>query len=283
MNLNKLKNEYVPNLLTLNEFKEIIINITNKSDFNFVMDQNLSKRESDLFLKIIEEFKETKKPIAYLLNNKYFYKYDFYVNENVLIPRSESELIVEEILKYKLDDKNLFDICCGSGCIGITLKNLNNKINLYLSDISKEALKVSEINLKKHNQKAELFCSDFLSVFEETKIVPDFITINPPYIDVNDSNIGEYVKKYEPGIALFAENNGLKFYKELFNSLDKLFNLNKELIIVCEFGFEQKEEIENIFSSKIVKYNIDFKKDYSNNWRIFIIKSKEQYHGEITR
>ncbi|WP_339020830.1 peptide chain release factor N(5)-glutamine methyltransferase [Spiroplasma endosymbiont of Atherix ibis] len=275
MNINSLKEKYVSKLLNLNEFKEIIINITNKSDFNFVINQKLSKKESDSFLKIIEEIKETKKPIAYLLNNKYFYKYDFYINENVLIPRPETELIIEEILKYNLDNKNLFDICCGSGCIGITLKNLNNEINLYMSDISKEALKVSEINLKKYNQKAEIFCSNFLNVFDETKIIPDFITINPPYIDINYSNIGDYVKKYEPKIALYADNKGLKFYIELFNSLDKLFSLNKKLIIVCEFGFKQKEEIENIFSSKIVKYNIDFKKDYSNNWRLLIIKCKE--------
>ncbi|AUM63020.1 peptide chain release factor N(5)-glutamine methyltransferase [Spiroplasma monobiae] len=275
MEINKLREEYVPDLFTLSEFKEIIIKITNESDYNFVIEKELSKIESDSFLKIVKEFKETKKPIAYLINNKYFYNFDFYVNENVLIPRPETELLVDEIMKYDLENKNLFDICCGSGCIGITIKNLNSKVNLLLSDISKEALEVVKINLEKHKQSGQIFCSDFLKIFNQTDIVPDFITINPPYIDNNDSNVGEFVKKYEPHLALYAEDRGLKFYKDLFNQLDYLYSKNKNLVIVCEFGFEQKEELEKIFSSKIVKYNIDFKKDYSSNWRLFIITSKE--------
>ncbi|WP_338984997.1 peptide chain release factor N(5)-glutamine methyltransferase [Spiroplasma endosymbiont of Diplazon laetatorius] len=278
MFVNKLKEQYVPGLFTLNEFKEIIISIKKESDFNFVIDQELSKKESDLFLKIASEFKETKKPLAYLLNNKYFYNYDFFVNENVLIPRPETELIVEEILKYDLENKNLFDICCGSGCIGITIKNLKPKVNLYMSDISKKALEVAKTNLKKHNQDAQIYCSDFLNVIEDSNIVPDFITINPPYIIRGDSNVGEFVNKYEPHLALYADEQGIYFYKELFKKLDYLFSLNKNLVIVCEFGFEQKEELEKIFSTMIVKYNIDFKKDYSNNWRLFVIKSKEN-HG----
>ncbi|AGR42513.1 peptide chain release factor N(5)-glutamine methyltransferase [Spiroplasma diminutum] len=277
MTVNELKTQYVPTFFTLAEFKEIIIYITNKSDLNFVMDNQLSKEESDLFLTLVNNFKSSKKPIAYLTGNKYFYKFDFFVNENVLIPRPETELIVDEILKYDINEKNIFDICCGSGCIGITVKNINSKFNLVLSDISEKALEVAKINLKKFNQKATVLQADFLDVFKKTNIIPDIIAINPPYIDISDQNISENVKKYEPNIALFAKNNGLEFYKILFNSLDDLFKLNKKLIIICEFGFQQKKEIKYLFSPLIVKYRIDFKKDYSNNWRVFTITSKENY------
>ncbi len=277
MNIYKLKQKYVPLVFTSNDFKEIIIHVTNKSDFNFLTDISLSKSELDLFLKITEIFLETKKPLSYILNNKYFYKYDFFVNEDVLIPRQETECIVEEVIKYDLKNKNLFDICCGSGCIGITLKNLQPEVNLHLTDISPQAIKVAKLNLAKHNKNAKTFISDFLNIFEETKIIPDFITINPPYIKLSDLHIQNSVKNFEPHLALFAKEDGLEFYKILVNKLDFLFQLNSKLVIFCEFGFEQKEELENIFSGKIVKYNIDFKKDYSNNWRMFIITSKEIY------
>ncbi|WP_339030042.1 peptide chain release factor N(5)-glutamine methyltransferase [Spiroplasma endosymbiont of Cantharis nigra] len=277
MNIYKLKQKYVPLVFKSNDFKEIIIHVTNKSDFNFLTDMSLSKSELDLFLKITKIFLETKKPLAYILKNKYFYKYDFFVNEDVLIPRQETECIVEEVIKYDLKNKNLFDICCGSGCIGITLKNLQPEANLYLTDILPEAIKVAKLNLEKHNKKAKTFISDFLNIFEETKITPDFITINPPYIKLSDLHIQNSVKNFEPLLALFAKDDGLEFYKILVNKLDFLFQLNSKLVIFCEFGFEQKEELESIFSGKIVKYNIDFKKDYSNNWRMFIITSKEIY------
>ncbi|QHX37046.1 peptide chain release factor N(5)-glutamine methyltransferase [Spiroplasma sp. BIUS-1] len=278
MKVSKLKEQTVPKIFTQNEFKEIIIKITNKSDFNFVIENELHKNESDLFWKITNEFNDTKKPLAYILENKYFYNSDFYVNENVLIPRPETELIVEEVLKLNLDEKNLFDVCCGSGCIGISIKNINDSVNLYLSDISPKALEVTKINLDKHKIKGQLICSDYLEVFKKVNVKPDVITINPPYIDIEDQNVGESVRNYEPHIALFAENNGLIFYEKLFNDLDFLYNLNKELTIFCEFGFSQKEELEKLFSPLIVKYNIDFKKDYANNWRMFVITSKES-HG----
>ncbi|ALD66880.1 peptide chain release factor N(5)-glutamine methyltransferase [Spiroplasma cantharicola] len=277
MNLTKLKQKYVPLVFTSNEFNEIIIYITHNSDFNFLNDIYLSEKELDLFFQIVDIFLKTNMPLAYILNNKYFYKYDFYVNEDVLIPRQETECIVEEIMKYDLNNKNLFDICCGSGCIGITLKNLQPKLNLYMSDISPKAIEVANLNLKKYKIKAKTFVSDFLNIFDQINIVPDYITINPPYINSLDLNIENNVKKFEPHLALFAKEEGLYFYKILAKRLDFLFQLNKNLLIICEFGFEQKEQLRNIFSGMIVKYNIDFKKDYSNNWRYFVITSKEIY------
>ncbi|AGR41643.1 peptide chain release factor N(5)-glutamine methyltransferase [Spiroplasma taiwanense] len=271
MKIFDLKIKYVPSIISEDNFKKIILFLKNKAFF--ISDDTLNPKEFKKFLNIINKVSRTKKPLAYIINKKFFYKSDFFINKNVLIPRYETELIVEEVLKFDLVNKNVLDLCCGSGCIGISLKQEFNDINLYLSDYSKSALKVCKKNLRIKKMKAKIFYSNFLDFIFEKNLKMDFILINPPYINKNDINIEKNVKLFEPWMALFAKDNGLFFYKVLFKNLEKLFLLNNNLVIISEFGFNQKEEIELLFNSKGVRYNLEFKKDFSNHWRYFVLKN----------
>ncbi|AKU80289.1 peptide chain release factor N(5)-glutamine methyltransferase [Spiroplasma turonicum] len=251
------------------QIKNIIKHVLYKDVF--FDDDIVTKNEIKEIRKIFKKLKKGQL-LEYITNRKFFYKNNFIVNKNTLIPRPETELLVEEVLQYNLQNKNVFDICCGTGCIGLSIYLENNNINLFMSDISKKALNVTKKNIKLLNAKAKVYKSNFINFIFEKNLKPDFIIINPPYIDKRDKNLDILVKKNEPKTALFAKDNGLFFYKVLYNNLEKLFNLNKDLIILCEFGFEQKQKLEGIFNLKRVKYKIEFKKDYSNLWRYFILK-----------
>ncbi|QEH62371.1 release factor glutamine methyltransferase [Spiroplasma chinense] len=259
-------------IIDVNTFNEIIYHIKKTSTNLFPLEINLTDEEVDCFFNIVNKL-EQGLPLAYVINSKYFFENTFYVNENVLIPRLETELIVEEVLNLDLKNKTLFDICTGSGCIGISLKLKESTLNLILSDISNESLEVCKRNLKSFGLEAQIFQADYLEVFDKSNQKPDIITINPPYIDKEDENVDMQTLKNEPHLALFAENKGLYFYETLFSKLEYLFNLNDDLKIVCEFGFEQKDILERQFKNLGVKYKIDFKKDYFNNWRYFVISN----------
>ncbi|QHX36208.1 release factor glutamine methyltransferase [Spiroplasma sp. TIUS-1] len=206
-----------------------------------------------------------KKPFSYILGSRFFYKNWFKVNSSVLIPRFETELIVDYVCKLNLKNKVIVDVCTGSGCIGISISNeTNNKV--YCSDISAKALEVAKINSNKINSDVEIIQSNYLDWIIERNLIVDVLVINPPYINKADSNVELSVKNHEPNIALFAEDNGLYFYKKLEETIFQI--TKKGSIIICEFGFEQKPQLENIFKN----YNIQFNKDYSNNYRYFVIQ-----------
>lgn len=261
----------VKNLVSKNTFNEIIIYIKKLDNSDFLLTDFITKKETKLFNKIIKKL-EKNIPLAHIIKKHFFYENNFFINKNVLIPRIETELLIEETLKYDLNNKTVFDICCGSGCIGISLKLKIPSINLVLSDISPKALRVCKTNVKQFKINNTLIKkADFLNIFLYTSYIPDFIIINPPYIDINDTYISKQTKAHEPHLALFAKEDGLFFFNLLFEKLSFLFSLNKKLIIICEFGFMQKNLIQEIFEKNSFKCKITFRKDYSNNWRYFII------------
>ena len=167
------------------------------------------------YKKRVEALKE-KKPIQYVIGNVNFYGNKFLVNENVLIPRFETEELVENTLLYIdkiFPDKNLkvIDLGTGSGCIGITLKLKNPSFDVTLLDISKEALEVAKQNASSLNAQVKLCQNDMLKNLEEKY---DIIISNPPYIKENEP-IEEIVKNNEPHLALYAGIDGLDCYRKI--------------------------------------------------------------------
>ena len=160
-------------------------------------------------------------PIQYLIGHVDFYNCKIKVNENVLIPRYETEYLVEKTIKL-LKTKNLktgIDLCTGSGAIAIALKkNLNIKIDAC--DISNLALKIAQENAQKNNTNIFFFKKDILT--EEIEGKYDFIISNPPYIKENEYTSPE--TKYEPSIALYAKDNGLEFYKKIIEISPNVLN-----------------------------------------------------------
>ena len=188
---------------------------------------------------IIESLDKISKnyPIDYIINKKNFYGYDFYVNEDVLIPRPETEELVQWVLEDNANIKKsikLIDLCSGSGCVGITISKENKNMDVTLSDVSEKALEVCNKNKVQLNSDAKTIKLDLNSNFE-SNYKYDIIVSNPPYLSPNEANeIGENVK-FEPEIALFAPiNNPLHFYKRIIEFA--LINLNKKGQIYLELN-----------------------------------------------
>lgn len=241
---------------------KLIVNIE-ENDLNTLFSFLLDNNDSNVIDRVNSEYGA--KPFSYILGSRYFYKNWFIINKDVLIPRFETELIVDYVCRLDLKNKVIADVCTGSGCIGISVSNeTGNKV--YCSDISSDALKIASINANKIKSKIEIIQSNYLDWIIERNLIIDVLIINPPYIDANDINVESSVKDYEPNIALFAEDNGLHFYKKLKYSINEITKNGS--IIICEFGFEQKEELENMFR----EFDIEFNKDYSNNYRYFVIR-----------
>ena len=176
-------------------------------------------------------------PIDYLINKKNFYGKDFYVDENVLIPRPETEELVDWLINDNIDvnhQKNVIDLCSGSGCIGISIDINNKYLNVTLSDFSTNVLKICEINKKKLNSNVKIIQFD-LNLTSTLNKKFDIIVSNPPYLSLDELNhIGKNVK-YEPEIALFApKDNPLYFYEKILKFAST--NLSKNGIIYLEIN-----------------------------------------------
>lgn len=208
-------------------------------------------------------------PVQYIVGNVDFYGYNFKVNENVLIPRFETEELVEKTIKYinkYLNKKvDILDLGTGSGCIAITLKK-ELDCNVDAVDISSKALEIAKLNAKNNNVDITFYEGDMLSPINKKY---DVIISNPPYIAYNEE-IMEIVKNNEPHTALYAEDNGLKYYKDIISNANKY--LKEKSIIAFEIGEKQGKLIleyaKNYFKDSI----ITVEKDMQNRDRfVFII------------
>lgn len=213
-------------------------------------------------------------PIQYITNKQEFMNLEFYVDENVLIPQPDTEILVEEVIniaKQEKENMQILDICTGSGVIGISLsKNLEN-VHITMSDISIEALQIAKKNSEKHISlsKVEFIQSN---MFENITNKYDVIVSNPPYIQRSViETLTKNVQK-EPLIALDGGKDGLSFYKILANEAYKF--LNNEGYLCMEIGYDQKEKVINLLNN-IGKYKeIYSKKDLAGNDRIVVAKIK---------
>ena len=208
-------------------------------------------------------------PVQYIIGNVDFFDLNFNVNKNVLIPRFETEELVDRLIKYInnyfKEDINILDIGTGSGCIAITLKSKLKKSDVTASDISDKALKVAEENAKKNNADVNFIKSD---VFENIEGNYDVIVSNPPYI-AYDEEIMEIVKNNEPHNALYADNNGLYFYEEILKNASKY--LNQRNIIAFEIGEKQGEEIKQIALKYFPNSKVSVEKDLQNRDRFVFV------------
>ena len=213
---------------------------------------------------------EAGEPVQYIVGDVDFYGNIIKVNKNVLIPRRETEELVEKTTNYIKKYLNLnikvLDIGTGSGCIPIALKKLIPSLEVSAVDISKEALEVATSNASDNNVDIKFIESD---VFTNVDNKYDCIISNPPYIR-EDEEIMEIVSNNEPHLALFAKDNGLYFYKKIINESDKY--LNDKFIIGFEIGEEQGQDIMSIAKEKYPNAKILLEKDMQHLDRfVFII------------
>lgn len=235
----------------------------------------LSNTQNDFFTKL--ELIKKNYPIQYIINKQSFYGYDFFVNENVLIPQPDTEVLVDEVVNYLKEligndsNKNVkvIDLCTGSGIIGICIKKaLGENVEVFASDISEKALEVASINANNLGVAINYIKSDIFESFSEDFFNKfDLIVSNPPYIrtEVIDT-LSDEVKK-EPFIALDGKDDGLYFYNKIIDEGRKY--LKECGKIFFEIGYDQKEEVMNLFKEYNYK-EIYSKKDFSDNDRIVV-------------
>ena len=219
--------------------EEILINLRNK----------INKKQLDKFIFYLSRRKK-REPVAYILGYKYFWKFKFFVNKSVLVPRPETEIIVEQALKYISDNKSkkILDIGTGSGCIIISILKERAKCSATAIDISNKALKVAKINAKMHHLENKIkFINIDVDKFNTNKY--DLILSNPPYInDIDLSRLDDDIKIYEPKEALSGGLNGYKEIKKIIEKSSKILKINGKLIF--EIGDTQKE-----YTKKLLKNN----------------------------
>lgn len=187
----------------------------------------------------IAKIRESRMPLQYILGKQEFMGLTFRVTENVLIPRQETEGLVEEILKVLKPGMKVLDMCTGSGCIAISLKKYAGEIQVTAVDISPEALKIAKENAKSNQTEISFVESD---MFEQVAEKYDVIVSNPPYIksDVIDTLMAE-VKNYEPRLALDGFEDGLYFYRKLAREAGNY--LNPGGMLCLEIGHDQGAEV----------------------------------------
>ena len=232
------------------------------------LDQEIKKNNHVYFKRLINERSEGK-PIAYLTGKKFFWKYEFNINENVLIPRPDTELIIEQVLKiYKNKSSiNFLDIGVGSGCIILTILKEKKKFSGIGIDLSQECLKVCKINANNLgvSNRVKLFKSD-VDNFTFGKY--DLIISNPPYIKKLDLKyLDKDVINFEPKLALNGGLEGLSEIRKVINRSSELIKKKGKLIL--EIAFDQKQEVKRLLRDKKFYIN-EVVKDLAKNDRCII-------------
>ena len=243
-------------------FKILLQEICNIDPLKIALDPNfIVKPENDMLLR--ESLKKILRnyPLDYIINKKSFFGYDFYVDENVLIPRPETEELVQWVIddNNNSDKKKLIDLGTGSGCIGISI---SKAINLYvtLADISKDALHVCKINKDILESNVKIIEYDLNTEFTENQFF-DIIISNPPYLDYYSKDEIDENVNFEPHIALFAPiDDPLHFYKQILVFADR--NLNKGGQIYLEINPVFIKEFKSLlteFKPNDVNFRVDFR------------------------
>lgn len=186
-------------------------------------------------------------PLQYITGEQNFCGLDFYVNENVLIPRLDTEVLVEKILEYEEPGQRVMDMCTGSGCIAITLQKLGG-FQVMAVDISEEALTLARKNAQRNQAQVTFFQSNMFEQLSNTSKV-DVIVSNPPYIESKVvDELDDEVKKYEPRLALDGMEDGLHFYRILAREGKRFLNEGGRLYV--EIGFDQAEAVKELFGAQ---------------------------------
>lgn len=234
-------------------------------------EETIGKDQCDEFFELIEK-RRKKMPVKYILNKCEFMGIDLHVEEGVLIPRDDTELLVDEVLKNisEDDEKQICDLCCGSGAIGISLACLRKNIKVDLLDYYPIPEKVTLINIEKHNLQGRVSFSksDLLDVSIKASKKYDIIVSNPPYIEEEEiEKLMDDVQKYEPHTALSGGSDGLDFYRKIVNQSIEVLNENG--ILAFEIGYNQGKAVKSLMEENNFK-DVRVIKDFASLDRIVI-------------
>ena len=228
-------------------------------------DMETDVKNAQIYNQLIEK-RAAHIPLQHLTGNQEFMGINFKVNENVLIPRQDTEILVEEVIKYINSQERkvkVLDMCTGSGCIAISIDKLCDNAQVVGADISKKALEIAEINNKENSAGVDFIESD---LFENIRECFDVIVSNPPYIESEKiEKLMPEVRDFEPRIALDGTKDGLEFYRNICNNLSRY--LKEQGAVFFEIGYNQGSSVSKILNEQGFE-KVKIIKDYSQNDRV---------------
>ena len=273
--IHEYRNKFYEKGLSPETVKAFIFELCNEFNINLYLDldKEPDERVLDKFNKGIERLLNNE-PLNYVLGYSYFYGYKFIVNKDVLIPRYETEELVGLILSrydefFKGETINICDVGTGSGAIAIALKKEENNLNVYASDISIEALDIAKQNALNNDVDITFMLGSMLDPYIENGIKVDILVSNPPYIKTIE-NIESSVYDFEPHVALFGGEDGLKFYREIFENADKV--VNPHGLMFFEMGYDLKEPLTKLAKKYFPEAEAEVFKDINNKDRMLMIR-----------
>ena len=254
--------------------KKLLIEGVYHSYTNLIMDYNneINSHYFNIMEDLISQYINDGLPIQYILGYANFYGLKVKVNKNVLIPRPETELLVEKAIDEIKNNgyKSAIDLGTGSGAIAIAVKK-ETGVTMTAVDISIDAIEVAKENSRTYGLDINFIESDMFSNISGTY---DVILSNPPYIAYNDiDNVSEIVYTNEPHLALFSDDNGLYYYKKIIDNLDNY--LNDGGVAIMEIGATQADDINSYINLNHANYQMKVYKDYNNHDRVIVIRRKQ--------
>ena len=255
--------------------KRYLLELTQRDGINLYMDY-----EEEMPGALEEEFVSgmarilTHEPMEHVLGYSWFFGYPFIVNGDVLIPRVETEELVANILGAMdriFPDNEVIETCdigTGSGAIAITLVKEEPKVHMHATDISEEALVVARQNAEKNEADIDFVAGEMLNPLIERGIKVDVLVCNPPYIP-QEEVLEESVKDFEPHVALFGGDDGLKFYRTIFENCHKL--VKEKSFMAFEMGWNQREAMSELVSTLLPEAKFEILKDMNGKDRMLFV------------
>lgn len=261
--------------MSANTLKAFIFELCNENNIDLYLEMDkeclpiIEKKYEEGVIRLLND-----EPMNYVLGYSYFYGYKMIVNNDVLIPRYETEELVGLILSkydefYPSKTINVCDVGTGSGAIAIALKKEESNLNVYASDISLEAIEIAKQNAKNNDALIEFMVGSMLEPYIDNNIKVDILVSNPPYIK-NDEKLENSVYDYEPHLALFGGDDGLKFYRIIFENAHKV--VNEHGLLFFEIGYDQKENLTNLAKQYFIDAKVEVFKDINKKDRMLMIK-----------
>ncbi len=234
-------------------------------------DLRLNKRQAGEFSQVFIR-RLAFEPLQYILGHAAFMGLDFKVNKDVLIPRPETEILVETAIRY-LKDKNsacILDLGTGSGCIGVSLSKMLTGAVVSASDISALAIEVAKDNAHKHTAEIEFLQGDMFTPLNNKGVLYDLIVSNPPYIAKSDFAGLPRELSYEPALALDGGADGLDYYRRI--ALEAAEYLHPEGLLILEIGFSQRAAVEGLLRDRGKFRILETVNDYNNIARVLVAR-----------
>ena len=279
MTIKEIINQYKDKFENIQDIYSIIKYVTEMDNIQISLYKEIELPD-DFKTKIIEHLEtiiNKNYPLQYITHSQAFFNEEYYVDENVLIPRQDTEILVEKAIDYIRSEniKDAIDLCTGSGCIGISVARNSDIEKVTLIDVSEGALKVADSNIDYNgiDDKVTVLKSNLLEEIIKAGIKTDMILSNPPYIKSEDMASLDANVKYEPSLALDGGITGMDFYEKIVEQAKEVLNNNG--LLIFEIGYDELDQMKELIDKNKEYTMLESVKDYGGNDRVVVCRFQQ--------